>query len=310
MSRCVLVTGATGCIGRHAVPALVARGWEVHAVSSRHHPPSQSGVQWHRADLLVEDDLARVVGDASADHLLHLAWYIAPGRWASAPENFEWVRASLQLLRAFHERGGGTRLVTAGSCLEYDWQYGYCSERRTPCAPHTAYGVCKHALQTLTTAFAGQSGLTSAWGRIFFVYGPYEHPDRLVASVVRALLADEPARCSHGRQIRDYLFVQDVADALVALLESDLEGPVNIASGHPVALKDIVSRIGAILDKPDLIRLGAIPPAGTDVPLVVADVTRLTTELGWRPACDLDTGLRRTIEWWRERQPALELPRS
>lgn len=298
----VLVTGATGCIGRHALPELVTHGWEVHAVSSRG-VAENADIVWHQADLLDPQQVRLVTKRARASHLLHLAWYIAPGRWASAPENFAWVQASLELLHAF-QRDGGTRVVTAGSCLEYDWNYGYCSEIRTPCAPHTAYGVCKHALQMLTSAFTAGTDLTSAWGRVFFLYGPYEHPERLVASVVRSLLSGEPARCSHGNQIRDYLFAQDVADAFVALLDSNLTGPVNIASGQPVALKDIVTRIGSLVGRADLIRLGAIPAAPTDTPLVVADITRLRDELGWRPRWSLDQGLEPTIAWWRSRMPA------
>ena len=294
----VLVTGATGCVGRHAVPSLVSNGWDVHAIASRQAPIPLAGVTWHRADLLNAVEMAAAVRHASAGHLLHLAWYIAPGKWAAAPENFAWVEASLALVRAFRD-AGGARIVGAGSCLEYDWNYGYCCEARTPCAPHTVYGTCKHALQMLTSAFAAGGDLTSAWGRIFFLYGPHEHPDRLVTSVIRSLLAGEPARCSHGRQIRDYLFAGDVADAFVALLESDVTGPINIASGQAVALKDIVTRIGHLMGRPDLIRLGAIPAAATDTPLVVADTTRLSGALGWKPRRDLEDGLTKTIEWWR-----------
>jgi len=294
----VLVTGATGCVGRHVLPRLVARGWDVHAVASRQTPPAEPGVVWHRADLLDPSQTGVLVRDVGASHLLHLAWFIAPGRWADAPDNFAWVQASLHLLDAFRQVGG-RRLVTAGSCLEYDWGYGYCSERRTPCAPHTKYGVCKHALQLLTTAAADAHGLSSAWGRIFFLYGPHEHPDRLVAYVIRSLLAGEPARCSHGRQIRDYLFADDVADAMVCLLDSAIEGPINIGSGEPIALREMVTRIGDLIGRPDLIELGAIPAAATDTPLVVADPRRLSAELGWRPSADLDIGLEKTIQWWR-----------
>ena len=299
----ILVTGATGCIGRQAVSELVRRGWQVHAISSRETPPSSADVVWHRADVLDSHQLRTVVANAEASHLLHLAWYIAPGRWASAPENFTWVRASLELLDAFRQQGG-TRIVTAGSCLEYDWNSGYCSEASTPCVPHTAYGTCKHALERLTNAFSSTYGLSSAWGRIFFLYGPHEHPDRLVASVIRSLLAGEPARCSHGTQVRDYLFAVDVAEAFVTLVESGITGPVNIASGQAIALREIVLRIGTLLDRSDLIQLGAIPAAATDTPLVVADVTRLRDEVGWRPRWSLDEGLEQTIAWWRSRVPA------
>ena len=118
-------------------------------------------------------------------------------------------------------------------------------------------------------------------------------------AVIRALLAGEPARCSHGRQIRDYLYAGDVADAFAALLESDVTGPINIASGDPVRLSEIVTRVGTLMDRPELIQLGAIPAASTDLPVVVADVTRLHQQLRWRPRFDLDAGLEATIDWWR-----------
>jgi nucleoside-diphosphate-sugar epimerase len=300
----VLVTGASGCIGRHVLPRLTARGWEVWGLSSKTATPDVPGVRWRHANLLDDGDVAGVMHEVQPTHLLHLAWYIAPGKWAAAPENFEWVRASLNLVTAFRDLGG-SRLVTAGSCLEYDWNYGYCSEARTPCAPHTVYGTCKHALQLLTSAMAANSGFSSAWGRVFFLYGPHEHPDRLVASVIRSVLTAQAARTSHGTQVRDYLYVEDVADVFVRLLESELTGPVNVASGQAVALRDIIWRIGELTGRRDLIQLGAIPPAATDTPLVVADTTRLRAELGWTPAWDLGRGLGATIDWWRANMPAL-----
>jgi nucleoside-diphosphate-sugar epimerase len=303
----VLVTGAGGCIGRHLVPALVARDWDVHALTSGRAGESRrdfrakatTDVTWHTGNLLRTGDAEAVVRAASATHLVHLAWYIAPGRWAAAPENFEWVQASLALISAFKAHGG-TRVVTAGSCLEYDWRYGYCSETLTPCAPHTIYGACKHALQILTSAMARDGSFASAWARIFFVYGPHEHPERLVAAVVRSLLAGEPARTSHGRQVRDYLFVEDVADALARLLESDVTGPINVASGQAIALRDIISEIGQQTGRSELIQLGAIPQATTDTPLVVADTSRLIAELDWQPRWDLARGIDKTIAWWRQ----------
>ena len=295
----VLVTGASGCIGSHALPLLLERGWDVHAITSR--PGAlRAGVTWHQADLLRQDEAAAVVETAKPAALLHLAWYVAPGRWADAPENLDWVTASLNLARAF-ARSGGTRLVVAGSGLEYDWRYGYCSEALTPCAPHTLYGTSKHALHLLLDHWAPAAGVNVGWARVFFVYGPHEHPLRLVAHVMNALLRGERARCSHGRQVRDYLFAGDVADALVTLLESNLQGPINVASGDAISLRALVSRAAELIGRPDLVDFGAIPAAATDAPLVVADVSRLANELQWRPRFSLDDGLSATIEWWRAR---------
>jgi nucleoside-diphosphate-sugar epimerase len=301
----VLVTGASGCIGRHVVPVLARHGWDVHAVSSGPQPATH-GVTWHTADLLDDAAITRVVRGAAASHLLHLAWSVRPGKWATAPENFLWAEATLALAREFKE-AGGQRFVGAGSCLEYDWRFGYCSEQLTPTRPHTAYGISKHATQLLLSGYAQTSGLSCAWGRAFFLYGPHEHPDRLVAAVARALVGGEPARCSHGRQVRDYLYVQDVADAFGALLESAVEGPINIASGEAVSLRTIVERLGALTGRADLLRLGAIPAAATDTPLVVADMTHAFRELAWRPRISLDEGLDRTVAFWRARVDQAQL---
>jgi nucleoside-diphosphate-sugar epimerase len=295
----VLVTGASGCIGRHVLPRLIDHGWDVCAVSSRQ-IPDEGRVTWRRADLVTSNTAAEAIAEFKPTHLLHLAWYIAPGRWAFANENFAWVDASMRLLRAFAE-SEGRRIVTAGSCLEYDWSAGICSEDRTPLRPHSTYGVCKHALQLLTTEFAARNGLSSAWARPFFLYGPHEHPDRLVSSVIRAILAGQPARTSHGNQVRDYLYVQDVADAFVELLESDVAGPINVASGQPIALREISERIAGLLGRRDLLQLGAIPAASTDTPLVVADMSHAASVLPqWQPRVSLDDGLAASIRWWRE----------
>jgi nucleoside-diphosphate-sugar epimerase len=300
----VLVTGGSGFIGWHCLEPLKARSFDVHAVTTRSDPPAVPGVTWHTVDLLDPAAATALVAAVRPTHLLHLAWIVTPGTMIMSPENLRWTEATLGLYRAFAEVGGA-RLVTSGSAYEYDWRYGYCSEAVTPRVPDTVYGSCKHALNELADAFAGTAGISNAWARIFFLYGPREHPNRLVSSVIRSLLAGEGAKTSHGEQIRDYLHVQDVADALVAILAGGLEGAVNIGSGAPVALKAIVARIGERIGRPDLIELGAIPARANDAPLVVADVTRLENEVGWSPAWDLDRGLDQTIDWWRSEAAAL-----
>lgn len=299
MGQRVLVTGATGFIGRHCVDRLRHRGYEVHAVTSRSPVPAGGDVRWHRADLLDAADTRALVARVGASHLLHLAWYAEPGRYAESMLNFDWVQASLGLVRAFHAQGG-QRVVMAGSSFEYDWTYAFCSERITPRVPTTVYGRCKTLMFELLDAYARGGALSAAWGRIFFLYGPHEHPARLISSVIRALLRGEPARCSSGDQVRDYMHVHDVADALVAVLDSAVEGPVNIASGSYRPIKEIVIRIGQQLRREELIQLGALPGRPNDVPLVIADVARLSNEVGWRPRYDLEHGLAQTIGWWQQ----------
>ncbi|CAN5858698.1 NAD(P)-dependent oxidoreductase [soil metagenome] len=292
----VLLTGATGFIGRHCLPSLSSNGYEVHAVSSKAQPKT-SDVSWHQADLLDSSQVSDLISSVRPTHLLHLAWDVTPGKYWNSSENFRWVQAGVHLCQEFasHE---GRRIVTAGTCAEYDWSYGYCSERRTPLLPTTVYGACKHALQVMTNTFADQSGLNAAWGRIFFLYGPHEHPERVVSSVIGSLMRGEPARCSHGSQIRDFLYVQDVADAFVALLNSDVSGPINIASGSPIAVKELIYNIAEKLGRRELVQLGAVPSAPNDPYVLIADARRLREEVGWRMHYDLDQGLERTIRWW------------
>lgn len=292
----VLVTGATGFIGRHSLPQLLESGYEVHAVGGQRSPEAPSrDIVWHRANLLEPGEIASLVGKVQPSHLLHFAWYAVPGKYWTAPENLAWVRATVNLMQMFSDHGG-RRAVMAGSCAEYDWKFDYCSELFTPCRPATLYGACKHGTQVLLDAWSRQTGLSSAWGRIFFLYGPGEYPSRLVPSVINSLLRNEPALCTHGNQVRDFMYVEDVAAAFVELLGSDVKGAVNIASGVPTPLKDVIHGIADHLNKRDLVRLGAVPAPAGEPDALVADIGRLRDEVGFRPRYGLKQGIAQTIE--------------
>ena len=303
MSR-VLVTGAAGFIGRHALPGLVAAGYEVHAVTSRSPGDVDEElvveVRWHSADLLGPDSATALVEAVRPSHLLHMAWYTEPGRFGTAAENLAWVGATLRLLRAFGEHGG-RRAAVAGTCWEYVWErVTHCVEDATPLDPATVYGAAKHAVHVVAERWAPQMGVELAWGRIFYVYGPHEHPARLVSGVARALLRGEEARCTDGLQVRDYMYAPELGRAFAALLASEVTGPVNMASGEPVRIADVVSAIAAATGRPELVRLGALPQRAGDPERLTADVRRLREEVGFRPAVGLAEGAERTVQWWRQ----------
>jgi nucleoside-diphosphate-sugar epimerase len=296
----ILLTGASGFIGREAAALLVARGHEVHGVARRP-DPSLPGVRWHAEDLLRADAARSIADRIGAEGLLHLAWYAEPRSYREAPINLAWAEASLELVRAF-AKAGGRRAVIAGSVFEYDWARGTCDEIVTPARPQTLYGRCKNALASLALAAAPRLGITCACARVFWLYGPHEPPGRLVSSLISQLLAGESVALTSGRQQRDFLHVRDVAAALAAVLASDIEGTVNVGSGIAVPVAEIAQRIGRLIGRPELIRLGERPDAGEEPPVVVAHVGRLSGEVGFRPVLGLDAGLRDTITWWRATQ--------
>lgn len=296
----VLVTGATGFIGRHTLSHLIARGFEVHAVRYRTSDSELDGVTWHHCDLLQPDNIRALFSTIAPTHLMHMAWNVQPGIYLTSEDNLRWCKAGIELVQAF-AAGGGERAVFAGTCFEYDLAFGYCSEEVTPCVPTTRYGISKLALAQIVTR-SPPSGISTAWGRIFYLYGPYEAPGRLVPSVVCSFLKSERPKCTHGRQIRDFLHVDDVGSAFAALLDSGVEGVVNIGSGEPVAIRSMVSAIGRLIGTAREADFGALQTPPSDPNLVIADVRKLREAVGWTPSWQLADGLADVIEWWRRRK--------
>ena len=189
-----MLTGATGFVGSYTLTALTEAGHEVHAFARRRGPDT-AGVTWHEADLLTG---CEVVSEVEPEILVHLAWYAEHGKFWFSTENVRWVEASLALLRAF-AAAGGRRAVIAGTCAEYEWSREvYCEDALQK--PDTLYGVCKHGLHLVARAWAERAEVALAWGRLFFMYGPGEAPERLVPSITTSLLRGDQAPITRGTQ--------------------------------------------------------------------------------------------------------------
>jgi nucleoside-diphosphate-sugar epimerase len=298
MNKKVLVTGGFGFIGRHALKPLLERGYEVHVVSSRAEAVSDQALQVHQADLLNPATHEALMKKIQPAYLLHTAWYTQNGKFWNAVENTYWLSASISLARAFYA-AGGQRLVALGTCAEYDWSAGPCVEGSTPEVPSSIYGRFKKTTAEALELLAKHHQGSFAWGRVFFPFGPGEPRERLIPYVIRSLLQNETAKCTHGKQVRDFMFVEDIGHALAAILDSKFEGIVNLGTGSPVTIQHIVQRIAALLGKHDQVLLGAIPEPEHSPPSILASAQRLTEALGWTPQFSLDDGLQKSIDWWR-----------
>jgi nucleoside-diphosphate-sugar epimerase len=278
--RRLLLTGATGFIGSHCLPLLVEAGYEVHAVVRDSVESGDQRVHWHRADLLDSEKVHTLLGQIKPSHLLHLAWYVVPGNFLTSTENLLWLEAGLNLVREFAD-WGGRRSVLAGTCFEYAPSTEPLVEGVTPLAPSSLYGACKSALHTASAAYLNERGVSHAWAHVFYLYGPGDHPSKLVPSLIRALAVGDDFSCRSPHDIRDFLYVGDVAAALVALLGEPVEGAVNICSGEPTTVGDLVAAVARELGQKRMVDYCATESGGSRI---VGDNGRLRRDVGWLPA--------------------------
>lgn len=298
----LLITGATGFIGRHCISPAIAAGFETHAVASVRPLSDFPSVRWHSLDLLAPGGVERLIAEIAPTHILHLAWETTHGSYWSSPANLDWLAFGARMTAAF-AKIGGVRIVAAGTCAEYDWSHGYMVEEATPERPSAFYGRIKLAHHRMLMASAAQFGFTAATARVFYCYGPFENENRLIPYACRQFVAGEEARFSLCDTYRDFLHVEDVGRGVVALLGAETTGACNVSSGDPSRLSDVVSRIADIAERRDLVRFGAVPGRADDAPMVVGD-NRVLRSTGWRPSISLDEGLRSTYDWWRNRKSA------
>lgn len=294
----VIVTGGTGFIGTPVTNELLQRGYHVHQIVHGAPPAPMENVTFHPVDLMDGAAFDRFLDAHPIDSMIHLAWYVGPKCHVSNL-NMDWVIATLHMLRSFKEHGG-RRFVGAGTVSEYEYKYGYLREDDTPTNPGTLYGNGKNAIYNIARVYSAQNDIDFKWPRIFNLYGPGEKSARLMPSVINACLRGVDVRVSDCLKFQDYLHVSDTARGIIDVFDSNLSGAVNICSGVPVRLRTIVEKIAELTDFHGRILWGAIPAAFGD-DLVVGNNEKLKS-IGWTPKYDLDSGLKQTINWWKEVQ--------
>lgn len=253
----VLVTGGSGFIGSAVVRRLLAGGNEVIA-------PGRDEL-----DLLSdsESELSEFIEKSGVSYCIHCAWYTNHADYLTHPVNRDWLAASLRLARACRD----IRFVGMGTCLEHERE------------PATLYARCK---RELFEALAGNF----AWVRVFFVYGPGDRRGRLIPNMIDRFAGGEPAGPTYGGLRRDYVHVDDLADQIVRIANSDQRGPIDVGTGAAPTLSEIFAAGASAFGRPELAVVN--DETGDQPPLIQADMSFFRRVIGEPNARDIATGLR------------------
>ncbi|MDR2709105.1 MAG: NAD-dependent epimerase/dehydratase family protein [Elusimicrobiota bacterium] len=276
----VIVTGASGLIGKETIEPLKKLDYEIYALT-RSNFTSAKDINWINCDIFSQDDIERTFKEVKATHLLSLAW-ATTGDYLSSNINFDYLKSGLEMLKHFSQNGG-KRAVFAGTVFEYDYKDEPLKETDL-CNPVSVYAKCKNHLRQLAEIFCKQNNISFGWGRIFYVYGLKENLKRLVAHTINSLKNDKEVVITNGSLIRDYVFSKDIAAALVKFLDTQVCSIVNIATSKGISLGDFALLIADKLNKRNLIKILYQP---VDQPkLIVGDNTRLASEVGYKMEYD------------------------
>lgn len=273
----VMITGARGFIGKYVV-RLLEKEYEVRPFEGN----------------LFETNIEDYVADIKPDYLINLAWVTGPG-YLDSEDNIRFVQAGIRLYDAFFANGG-KRAVYIGTEQEYKRQQYPLKETDTIKA-ESLYAECKAYLGKILVDNSLKTGKGFVWGRLFFVYGAGEKEKRLMPSIIRGLLNNDIVTCSYEKYVRDYIYVKDVASAIVACLFSDYSGFVNIGGGKSTSIEDIANTAQSIIGGTGKVVFKAEEDCGQPM-CIQADISLLES-LGWTQEYELETGIREEIEMMR-----------
>ena len=272
MTQRILITGATGFVGRQVLRRLLEHDVLVTAVvraGSEHRLKAHEKI----TSLVTSVDIFSEHADWWAktcqrtDLIIHCAWYAEPGQYLQAAVNLDCLRGTLDLAK-----GAATakvrRFVGIGTCVEYDLSFGELSVE-TPLRPLTAYAGAKAAAYLSLSQWLPTQSMEFVWCRLFYLYGEGEDDRRLVPYLRKKLAAGGVAELTSGNQIRDFMDVRDAGRMIADVSLSDEVGATNICSGIPVSVRQLSERIADEYGRRDLLRFGARPENLTDPARVV-----------------------------------------
>ena len=271
-SRLILLTGATGFVGRQVLRALVEQNCKVRLIvrdASRSKVAQSDAIEAVIATSDLWSESIEWCADVcrNVDSVIHAAWYAEPGQYLRSPRNLDCLAGTLRLSQGA-SRAKVRRFVGIGTCFEYDLSAGHLTVA-TPLRPTSPYAAAKAAAYLALSQYLPQQGLEFAWCRLFYLYGEGEDERRLMPYLRARLAAGEPAELSNGTQIRDYLDVREAGRMIAECALGSEQGSVNICSGTPVTVRALAERIADEFGRRDLLRFGARPDNLVDPPCVV-----------------------------------------
>jgi UDP-glucose 4-epimerase len=295
--RPVLVTGAAGFIGRQVCETLAKLGARVHA-AVRSDATLPDGVTVHRLDVADADAVDRLINTASPEYVFHLASRVSGSRELDevGPTFYSNLASTVNLLRAVtgtHCR----RIVLAGSL-----------EEARDDVPSSPYAAAKSAASMYARMFHRLYGTPITIARLFMVYGPGQNDARkLVPYVSLSLLSGKAPQLSSGVRPVDWVYIDDVVHALLSLaINPNTNGQtIDIGTGQLTTVRSVAERIGQLVGTQRGPVFGAIDDRAAEE-VRRADPTTAADLMG-HPFTDLDTGLRQTVAWYRERLQQGEL---
>ena len=272
MSQIVLLTGATGFVGYQVLRSLIERNVQVSVVvrdGSQDKLPNSIA----KAQIITTRDLFSESGDwwehacRGIDVVIHVAWYAEPGKYLKSASNIDCLIGSLNLAKAA-ARAGVRRFIGIGTCFEYDLESGKLPVG-TPLNPLTPYAAAKAALYIALLQWLPSRDVQFLWCRLFYLYGEREDPRRLVPYLRTQLVKGQFAELTSGNQIRDFMDVSIAGQMITEYALGNRQGAVNICSGVPVTVRQLVEEIADEYGRRDLLKFGARPDNLIDPPCVV-----------------------------------------